>query len=105
MPKRSEAGRKDMANRWQKRDAPADDLCIDNDNDNTLAEEDNQASSATAEDHSALLAVDERTIKKELPKLYATLSLDAYNPWCGQCQQTRTHYILVHSAIEYFIRK
>ena len=46
-----------------------------------------------------------RRIKRELPKLYATLSLDAYNPWCGQCQQTRTHYILVHSAIEYFIRK
>lgn len=46
-----------------------------------------------------------RRIKKELPKLYATLSLDVYNPWCGRCQQTRTHYILVHSAIEYFIRK
>ena len=57
--KRSEAGRKGMANRWQKSDAPADDLCIDNDNDNTLAEEDNQAPSATAEDNSTLLATAE----------------------------------------------
>ena len=55
--KRSEAGRKGMANRWQKSDAPADDLCIDNDNDNTLAEEDNQAPTATAEDNSTLIAV------------------------------------------------
>ena len=57
--KRSDAGRKGMANRWQKSDAPADDLCIDNDNDNTLAEEDNQPPSATAENHSALLAAAE----------------------------------------------
>ena len=54
--KRSEAGRKGLAKRWQKAEAPADDLCIDNDNDNTLAEEDNQAPSATAEDNAAPLA-------------------------------------------------
>ncbi len=57
--KRSEAGRKGMANRWQKTGATADDLCIDNDNDNTQAEEDNHAPSATAENHSALVAVAE----------------------------------------------
>ena len=59
--KRSEAGRKGMANRWQKTDATADDLCKDkdNDNDNTLVEEDNHAPSATAENHSALLATAE----------------------------------------------
>ena len=54
--KRSEAGRKGLAKRWQKAEAPADDLCIDNDNDNTLAEEDNQAPSATDEDNAAPLA-------------------------------------------------
>ena len=60
--KRSEAGRKGLAKRWQKAEAPADDLCIDNDNDNTLAEEDNQAPSATAEDNAAPLAtVDENS--------------------------------------------
>ena len=50
--KRSEAGRKGLAKRWQKTDATADDLCIDNDNDNTLAEKDNHAPSTTAEDNS-----------------------------------------------------
>ena len=44
-------------------------------------------------------------IKKEIPELYSSLSLDLYNPWENDCQQTKTHYILVHSAIEYFIRK
>ena len=27
------------------------------------------------------------------------------SPYAEQCRQTPTHYILVHSAIEYFIRK
>lgn len=44
-------------------------------------------------------------IKKELPKLYANLMLDLYNPYWQQCAQTRTHYILVSSGIEYFILK
>ena len=57
--KRSEAGRKGLAKRWQKTDATADDLCIDNDNDNTLAEKDNHAPSTTAENNSALLATAE----------------------------------------------
>lgn len=46
-----------------------------------------------------------RRIKKNLPNLYNDLCLDYYNPWCEQCKVTKTHYILVHSAIEYFIRK
>ena len=46
-----------------------------------------------------------RKIKKELPELYSALTLNFYNPWCDQCKQTRTHFILVHSAIEYFIKK
>ena len=44
-------------------------------------------------------------IKKELPDLYESLALNFYNPWDEQCQQTKTHFILVHSGIEYFIRK
>lgn len=46
-----------------------------------------------------------RRIKTELPMLYEKLALGIYNPYCGQCRQTRTHYILVHSMIEYFIAK
>ncbi len=44
-------------------------------------------------------------IKKELPDLYESLALNFYNPWDEQCQQTKTYFILVHSGIEYFIRK
>ena len=44
-------------------------------------------------------------IKRELPDLYDALSLNCYNPYWEQCRQTKTHYILVSSAIEYFIRK
>lgn len=44
-------------------------------------------------------------IKREIPSLYEQLMLDVPNPYAEQCQQTNTHYILVHSMIEYFIRK
>lgn len=44
-------------------------------------------------------------IKMEMPELYNSLCLNLYNPWENNCMQTKTHYILVHSAIEYFIRK
>ena len=44
-------------------------------------------------------------IKREMSELYDALSLDLSNPWENDCQQTKTHYILVWSAIEYFIRK
>ena len=44
-------------------------------------------------------------VKHELPDLYKALALDFYNPYWEQCKQTKTHYILVSSAIEYFIHK
>jgi len=44
-------------------------------------------------------------IKREMPELYGALALNLRNPWADQCRQTATHYILVHSAIEYFIHK
>ena len=44
-------------------------------------------------------------IKKEMPFLYDYLLLNLYNPWKNDCKQTKTHYILVRSAIEYFIHK
>ena len=44
-------------------------------------------------------------IKREIPSLYEQLMLDVPNPYDEQCRQTDTHYILVHSMIEYFIRK
>lgn len=46
-----------------------------------------------------------KKIKANLPALYEQLLLDIPNPYAEQCQQTDTHYILVHSMIEYFIRK
>jgi len=46
-----------------------------------------------------------RRIRKHMPDLYEALGLDFYNPYCEQTRVTRTHYILVHSSIEYFIRK
>jgi hypothetical protein len=44
-------------------------------------------------------------IKRELRYLYDELSLNYYNPYNEHCRVTKTHYILVSSAIEYFIRK
>lgn len=44
-------------------------------------------------------------IKKKIPSLYDSLALQFPNPYAEQCQQTKTHFILVHSSIEYFIRK
>ena len=46
-----------------------------------------------------------KKIKAELPELYAELALNMYNPWSSDCRETDKHYILVHSNIEYFIRK
>ena len=46
-----------------------------------------------------------KKIKKELPDLYRELRLDLYNPYCELARVTKTHYILVSSAIEYFINK
>ncbi len=44
-------------------------------------------------------------IKKHLPWLYETLALQFPNPYDDKCSVNREYYILVHSAIEYFIRK
>lgn len=44
-------------------------------------------------------------IKKELPSLYMDLALQFPNPYADECRQTKAHYILVHSAIEFFIHK
>jgi hypothetical protein len=44
-------------------------------------------------------------IKEQYPEMYHDLALNLYNPWCRQTKQTPTHYILVHSATEYFFRK
>lgn len=44
-------------------------------------------------------------IRKHLPDLYKDLYLDYNNPYGQQSKVTKTHYILVHSSIEYFIKK
>lgn len=44
-------------------------------------------------------------IRKQLPSLYQELSLQMYNPWEENCCVTKERYVLVHSAIEYFILK
>ena len=44
-------------------------------------------------------------IKKHLPELYYGLALEYYNPYEEQCRVNKRYYILVHSAIEYFILK
>lgn len=44
-------------------------------------------------------------IQKHLPELADALALDFPNPYEENSCATKTHYIYVHSAIEYFIRK
>ena len=44
-------------------------------------------------------------IQENLLELYRRLQLNYPNPYAAQCRQTKTHYILVHSMIEYFIKK
>ena len=46
-----------------------------------------------------------KKIKENIPELYNQLILDIPNPYAESCKQTKTHYILVHSMIEYFILK
>lgn len=46
-----------------------------------------------------------KLIKEQVPELYDSLALDFYNPWEDATKETKTHYILVHSGIEYFFRK
>ena len=46
-----------------------------------------------------------KRIKRSLPHLYDELMLDYYNPYESATYRTKTHYILTHSSIEYFILK
>ena len=43
-----------------------------------------------------------KLVKNQLPELYEDLALKYYNPY--NYYKTKTHYILVHSGIEYFLR-
>ena len=42
-------------------------------------------------------------IKKHLPELFENLALEFYNPYEQQSKRTKTHFIYVHSGIEYFL--
>lgn len=46
-----------------------------------------------------------KLIQEEIPELYNDLALQFPNPYDYKTMQTETHYILVHSAVEYFICK
>jgi hypothetical protein len=45
-----------------------------------------------------------KLIKEQCPAMYENLALEFPNPWADDCKRTNTHFILVHSAIEYFFR-
>jgi hypothetical protein len=47
-------------------------------------------------------SVIDRLVKLHFPKLYAELCLNCYNPY--KYYKTKTHLILVHSSVEYFLR-
>ena len=44
-----------------------------------------------------------RMIKQQIPDLYESLALEFYNPYESNSQRTPTHYVYVHSGIEYFL--
>ncbi len=47
-------------------------------------------------------------IRRDCPAIARQLMIDRpdlYNPYGDLCAETPTHYIYVHSAIEYFFRK
>jgi len=45
-----------------------------------------------------------KLIKKFIPELYDSLGLDFYNPYESNSVRTKTHFIYVHSCIEYFLK-
>lgn len=45
-----------------------------------------------------------KLIKLHLPDLFKELSLEFYNPYECQSKRTKTHFIYVHSSIEYFLK-
>lgn len=62
-----------------------------------LAQWNRWMSGATRADHRRI----DGLVRKHLPDLYESLSLNLRNPY--HYFKTRTHLILVHSAIEYFL--
>lgn len=44
-----------------------------------------------------------KMIKKQIPDLYESLALEFYNPYESNSKRTPTHYVYVHSGIEYFL--
>jgi hypothetical protein len=45
-----------------------------------------------------------KLIQLHIPELYASLRLDFPNPYEHQSKRTKTHFIYVHSGIEYFLK-
>tara|TARA_R110000868_G_scaffold14426_4_gene67223 strand:+ start:32769 stop:33029 length:261 start_codon:yes stop_codon:yes gene_type:complete len=45
-----------------------------------------------------------KLIKKHLPELAESLGLKYHNPYESNCKRTKTHFIYVHSNIEYFLK-
>ncbi|SQC36293.1 Uncharacterised protein [Helicobacter fennelliae] len=43
-------------------------------------------------------------IKDNLPHIYEALCLELFNPYSAFTFKTNTHFILTHSAIEYFFK-
>jgi len=43
-------------------------------------------------------------IKKYLPELYKELALHLHNPFEKQSVRTKTHFIYLHSATDYFLK-
>ena len=43
-------------------------------------------------------------IKTQLPDIWRAISY-GYNPYEHQCRKTKTHYIYVWSAVEFFLRR
>lgn len=46
-----------------------------------------------------------KMIKEQIPELYHELALQFYNPYEANSKKTKTHYIYVHSSIEYFLKR
>ena len=46
-----------------------------------------------------------KMIKEQIPELYHGLALQFYNPYEVNSKKTKTHYIYVHSSIEYFLKR
>jgi hypothetical protein len=44
-------------------------------------------------------------IKKQIPSLYKSLSLNEFNPYERVCRRTKEYYVYVHKAVEYFLKR